>query len=254
MNQDIITTLQKHDRNILKNARQMPPQLPLEIEKNLSALDEDARELAVELVREQDSEPAGTFLLQMTGDSSLNVAGLAVNSIRKISNKPKVHEIIQAIPKRENPFIRARLYLEAGNSNEKDAIQGLRDIFTKEQDEEVKLNGLAALTKLHGQPEKNRFVEIVSNTTPDDAIQIQELILYIGKAEVAKGMITWLQSEEDVTRISTDENVVMARMCDIAVWTAHLLKIKLPFETTHLRNYKKEEIEATRKVLELLPN
>jgi hypothetical protein len=70
---------------------------------------------------------------------------------------------------------------------------------------------------------------------------------------MAKGLIPWLDNKEDVMRLGGDRQEMMERMCDSAIWIAHMLKIKLPFETAYSRNFTEVEIEQTKKVLELLP-
>jgi hypothetical protein len=254
MSEDFLNALKQHDRSVLEKARQAPPGLPRDIDQSVPALDAEARELSVELVTLQDNEYAGTFLLRRTADSDVNVATLAADNIGKIINKPKTEELLSAIPKRTDPFVRGKLYLEAGRRGENFVIEELRRQATNESDSDAKLQNLAARVKRGGQPEKAEFLEIVRKTEPDDALQIQELLLYIDDPSLAKGMIPWLDNQENVMRLGSDRQNMMAKMCDVAIWTAHLLKIKLPFETTHLRNYTPEEIAAARKVFELLPN
>jgi hypothetical protein len=251
MTQDIISILQKHDRTVLKNTTQFPAGVTSEIERKLATLDPEARELAIEFVVIQDSENAGRFILNMTNDQDVNVATLAVESISKVVTKPKAGEILEAIPKRDDPFIRGKLYLEVGKRSDDYVLDGLRKVCAKEGDEEAKLEALAAMTKAGGKPEKARFIEAVKTTEPDDALKMQELMVYIGDASVAKGMISWLGNEEGVMRIGSDRQNMMARMCDVAVWTAILLKVKLPFQATSIKVFSESEIRETGKVLNL---
>ena len=254
MSEDFLNALRQHDRSILERAAQAPLGLPKDIDQSISTLDAEGRELAVELVTRQDNEYAGTFLLRRTADTDVNVATMAADNISKIINKPKTDEILGAIPKRSDSFVRGKLYLEAGRREETFVIEELRRQAANESDSDAKLQNLAARAKRGGQPEKAEFLEIVRKTEPDDALQIQELLLYVNNPSLAKGLIPWLDNREGVMRLGSDRQNMMAKMCDVAVWTAHLLKIKLPFETTHLRNFTPEEIEATRKILELLPS
>lgn len=254
MSEQFINALRQHDRSILEKAQQAPPGLPKDIDQVLSTLDSEARELAVELVTRQDNEFAGIFLLRRTADEDANVSTLAAENLGKVINKPKTENILAVIPERRDPFIRGKLYLEAGKRTEAGVLERLRQLAAEEQDEEAKLQALAARVKLGGQSEKQEFLAIVQKTEPDDALRIQDLLIYIDNPVLAKGLIPWLNNEEDVMRLGSDRQNMMARMCDVAVWTAHLLKIKFSFETAFLRNFTKEEIETARKVLLLLPD
>ena len=157
--------------------------------------------------------------------------------------------VIAIIPSRPDPFIRSKLYLQTGDLREEGILEQLRRASAGEKDEDVKLHSLAARAKQGGGPEASEFVSIVSKTVPDDALKMQDLLVYIGRANLAKGVITWLDNEEGVMRLGSDRQNSQARMCDVGVWTVHLLKVKLPFETTYLRNFTPEEIEETRKLL-----
>lgn len=254
MSEQFINALRQHDRSILEKAQQAPPGLPRDIDQVLSTLDGEARELAVELVTRQDNEYAGIFLLRRTADEDVNVSTLAAENLGKIINKPKTENILAVIPERRDPFIRGKLYLEAGKRAETGVLERLRQISASEEDEDAALQSLAARTKLGGQAEKQEFLAIVQKAEPDEALKIQDLLLYIDNPNLAKGLIPWLDNEEGVMRIGSDRQNMMARMCDVAVWTAHLLRVKLPFETTSMRNFTKEEIEITRKILGLLPD
>lgn len=254
MSQEFIKALQRHDQSIIEKAGQAPSGLPKQIDQAISDLDAEAREMAVELVTRQDSEQAGTFLLRRTADPDVNVATLAADNIGKIINKPKTDDIIAAIRKRDDAFVRGKLYMEAGRRQEKNVLEELRRISGEETDDDAKLKSLAARVKKGGQQEKAEFLEIVRNAEPDDALKIQELLLYIDNPNLAKGMISWLGKTDGIMRIGSDRQNMMARMCDVAIWTAHLLKIKFPFETKHIRNFTDDEIAAARKVLELLPD
>ncbi len=254
MSQNFISALRQHDRSVLDRVSQAPAELPKEIDAAVADLDAEARELAVELVTRQDNDQAGKFLLRRTADADPNVSTLAADNLGKIINKPKTEDIIAAIPQREDPFVRGKLYLEAGRREENFVLEELRRTAANEDDEDAKLQALAARVKRGGQSEKTEFLDVVRQTAPDDALRTQTLLLYIDHANLAKGLLPWLSNEENVTRLGSDRQNMMARMCDIAVWTAHLLKVKLPFETTHLRNFTPEEIENTRKILELLPD
>ena len=87
-------------------------------------------------------------------------------------------------------------------------------------------------------------------TDPDDALKMQKIVVYVGNPNLTLGLIPWLDNNETVMRLGSDRQNMQARMCDVAVWTAHLLNIALPFETTHLRNFTPDEIESTRKIFE----
>lgn len=253
MSQEYITALQQHDRKILEKARQAPRELPKEIDKQISNLDDEARELSIEFVAMQDSEYSGRYLLRRANDPSPDIAALAIEKMNLVIHKPKVEDIIAAIPTIKDPYIRGELYFGIGRRKEPDLLGQLRPVAAEEKDAEAKIKATAALVKLGGKPEKGEFIEIVRNTVPDDALTMQDHLLYIDNSDLAKGLIPWLDNTEDVMRLGGDRQEAMARMNDVGVWAAHRLKIQLPFETTKLRNFTPEEIEQTRKILSLLP-
>ncbi len=253
MSQEYIKALQTHDRKILEKARQAPRELPKEIDKEIGNFDEEARQLSIEFVAMQDSEYSGRYLLRRANDSSPDVAMLAIEKMNLVIHKPKVDDIIATIPTINDPYIRGELFMGIGQRKEPELLGKLRPAATNEQDAEAKLKATAALVKLGGRPEKAEFIEIVRKTEPDDALTMQDLILYINDSDVAKGLVSWLENSEEIMRLGGDRQQSMARMSDVGVWTAHLLKIKLPFETTRLRNFTFEEMEQTKRILELLP-
>lgn len=247
-----INALRQHDREVLTRAGQASPTLPADINAAIADMDAESRELAVELVALQDAQTAGKFLLDRTADNDANVALLAVDKASAVIHKPETAEILEAIPERKSPVVRGKLYLEAGKRQEGYVLEELRKLAPAENDSEAKLQALAARAKRGGDRERQEFFDIVRKTREDDALQIQDLLLYIGDRGLAKGLIPWLENNEPVMRIGGDRQNMMARMCDVAVWTAHLLGVGFPFETTSLRNFSPQEIEAARKTLELL--
>lgn len=254
MSEAYINAVKSHDRSVIGRAGQAPPDIAKQLDEVNGSLDAESRELAIELVVRQDNQYAGTYLLRRTGDDDVNIATLAVEQLAKIVNKPAAAEIIGAIPLRKDPFIRGELCLFVGKTYDSGALEGLRQLEANEKDKEARLRLLAARVKLGGRPERQEFVGEVAATEPDDAMQMQDLMIYIGDAAVAKGLIPWLDKKDDIVRIGSDRQGGMARMNDVAVWIANLLKIKLPFETTSLRNFTDDEIASTRKILQLLPD
>ncbi len=254
MSEAYIDAVKSHDRSVIERAGKAPPGIAKDLDEINASLDAESRELAIELVVRQDNQYAGAYLLRRTGDDDVNIATLAVEKLGKVVNKPSAADTIGAIPLRNDSFIRGELYLFVGRSSESGALEGLRQLEPKEKDDEAKLRLLAARVKLGGKPERQEFVGFVAKTEPDDVMQMQDLMTYIGDAAVAKGVISWLDREDGIVRIGSDRQNGMARMNDVAVWITHLLKITLPFETTSLRNFNADEIASTRKILELLPD
>lgn len=253
MSQEYIKALQQNDRKILERARQAPRELPKDIDRAVAGFDEEARQLSIEFVAMQDSEYSGRYLLRRANDPSPDVASLAIEKMNSVIHKPKVDDIIATIPSVQDPYIRGELYLGIGERKENDLLGKLRPVAANEKDAEAKLKATAALVKLGGKPEKAEFIEIIRNTVPDDALTMQDHLLYVNNPDLAKGLLPWLDNTEDVMRLGGDRQEMMARMNDVGVWTARMLKIKLPFETTKLRNFTQEEIEQTKRILLLLP-
>lgn len=253
MSQDFINAVRTHDRTVIDRAGQAPPNLARELDEINSSLDAESREIAVELVARQDSQIAGTYILRRTDDDDANVATIAVEKLGVIMNKPSAAEIIGVVPKRKDPFIRGKLYLHLGKSTDAGVLEQLRQLEAGESDGEAKLQLLAARVKLGGKPEREELIGKIVATGPDDVLEMQGLMIYVNRPAIARGLTPWLDREDEVMRIGSDRQSMMARMNDVGVWTAHLLGIKLPFETTSLRNFTPEEIESTRKILQILP-
>lgn len=252
MSEKIISAIRGHDRTVLDQARSAPEGIAVEIDEVIGSLDNEAREIATELVAMQDSKQAGTFLLRRTADTNVNVATVAVENLGKIINKPEANDLIAAIPERPDAFVRGKMYLEAGNRQDEFVLDEIRRVSMDEKNNDVKLRSLAARAKRGGRQEISDFMEVVRRTEPDDALDIQALLLYINNPKLAGALLPWLDNKEGVMRIGSDRQNMMASMADVAVWTVHMLKIKLPFETTHLRNYTPEEIETVRKLLQTI--
>lgn len=254
MSQDYINAIKSKDESILEKAGDAPEDLPKEIDRVFDEFDEDSRELAVEVVTRQDSKYSGVFLLRRMNDPNPDVAMSAIESMEKIIHKPGVDEVISAIPRVKDPFVRGKLYLDIGMRREEDLLGKLRHVVEQEEDEEAALRGLAALVRLGGKSELQDFTGRISKTEPDDALEIQDLMLYTGKQGLAAGLVSWLDRTDEVMRLGGDRQDLMARMNDVGIWTAHMLKVGFPFETSHLRIFTDEEVEQARTVLKRLGN
>jgi hypothetical protein len=69
----------------------------------------------------------------------------------------------------------------------------------------------------------------------------------LGDVRFAKALEPWLAREDNVLRLGGDRGPApkMARMCDLAVWCAHLLGVKLPAPPDHLDNFDDATRSAT---------
>lgn len=252
MSDEYIKAVKSHDESVVERAAKAPEDLAKRLDETSATLDREARELAIELVSRQDGKYAGVFLLHRTDDDDPNVAQLAIEKLAKVVNKPPAADVIAATPSRKDPFVRGELYLYLGKSTETGVLEGLRRLSEKDGPANIRL--LAARVKLGGEAERKELVAKVAATAPDDVMEMRDIVVYTGDPKVAKGLVGWLDRDDSITNLGTDRQVKMARMRDLAVWTAHLVGVKLPFETTALRNYTAAEIESTRKLLVTLPD
>lgn len=253
MSEEFINAVRSLDQSVVARAGSAPHDLAKRLDEVNATLDGEARELAVELISRQDNQFAGTYLLRRTGDDDANVATIAVGQLANIINRPAAADIVAAIPNRPDPFIRGELYLFLGRSTESGVLEALRRRAADESDADASLHLLAARVRLGGKSDRQEMIAKVASTAPDDALVMQDMIVYAGEPAVARGLLTWLDREDPVMRLGSDRQSSMARMCDVGIWTARMLGIALPFDTAFLRNFTADEIESTRKILSILP-
>jgi hypothetical protein len=131
-------------------------------------------------------------------------------------------------------------------------VEALRVQIRNEHDREAAEDGEVAMVKLGGIAEREAFLQRVRDTSPDDALRVSDQLLYLGDLKFARGLLPWLSDTRNVTRLGGDRQQRMARMSDIAVWTAHQLGVRFRISPEYLTNYPDSVTLAARSAIEAL--
>ncbi len=222
------------------------------LQQNVMALDTEARLLAVMFLTETDGARAAEVLLQMTGDENEQVAAGAAQGLNSIVSGLPPDVIAEALPRRRYPVVRAQLYLAMARARDVGALEVVRQLTQSEHDDEARINALVAAILLGGKQERGEFKDRLRSASPRDAQQLAEKLQLIGDQRLAQGMLPWLSNSRPVTRIGSDADGRMLRMCDLAVLTAHRLGVEFPIPTESPANFDAETIGASRVALEAL--
>jgi hypothetical protein len=252
MAEAFVRSLRQHDPGVLNRYRDAPPELAAEIDKALPELDEEARRLAVLLLERHDKSGSGDLLLKLSGDRSAQVANAAARSLTKVRELPLGEKIVSELPKRPDKFVRGQLYLAAGKT--RSGLEALRRAAAAEPDSSAALDAQAAAVKLGGEPERKLFFERVRKAEPDDALRLADLLEYIGDRRLAKALTPWFANKAGVLRLGGDRQDRMARMCDLAVWTAHALGVPFPIDPEYLSVYGDAVTARARSAAASLPD
>src|SRR5213080_1357971 len=116
--EEVLKAIRQHDWGIVTRAFTAPPSIVDEIGRALPQLDNEAKEIAVAMIEHNSWPNSGQLLLRMTGDPMLQVAAGAAPALSKTTDVPPIDDILAAIPQRESDFVRGRLYLLAGRTND----------------------------------------------------------------------------------------------------------------------------------------
>jgi len=251
---EVMKAIREHDWDIVARPLAAPVSLADEIGRDLPQLDNESKEIAVATLEHIHSPTSSGLLLRMTGDSNLQVAAAAARTLLRVLHIPPVDDILAAISQRENDFVRGRLYLLAGRANEAGKLQALRALVNNEKNPDSALDAQAAMVKLGGEPERAAFLERIRTARPDQATRASDHLLYINDSRLAKGMIPWLSNKSPVFRLGTDRDERAARMCDLAVYTAHQLGIKFYMEPQGIANFEASIIANAEKAVLALPD
>lgn len=241
------------DRTVIDRAKDAPPGLLSELESSWKSFDANSREIAVYMLQRIDTPPSAVLLLRITADPALHVAAAAARIFERQSHLPSGDSILAAIPSRESPFIRGKLYLAAGTAN--CGLDALRAVAATERDPQAALHAQAAMVRRGGVPERLAFFERVRKTRADEVTVSSEHLFYVNDPNLAKAMIPWCDSTEGVARIGYDGggDDRQARMCDFAVWNG--AKLGLPTGAgERLTNYDPPHVSRVRKLYSELPD
>jgi hypothetical protein len=240
--QDVSTTAvldaaRAHDWTIVGRAAKLEPVSPSAVAAALQELDPEAREIVASAVAAQGRPEQGALMVHLTGDPSVQVQTIAARALGKLASPPPANVLLAAVPARDNPFVRRQLYLAVGRTGERDALAPLRAFAAAERDPDAALDAEVAAIRLGAAAEQARFLDRVRKAEPRDALAVRERLLYVGDPALAKGMLRWLSNEASVMRLGSDRDPKMARMCDIAIWTAYQLGVQFQILPAHLANY-----------------
>ncbi len=249
--EDVVKAVHAHDWKIL-NAADLPAPPIAELTQELPTLDGEARELVASYLGRRGGRGSGAILLRLSGDPDTAVASAAATGVAEGSDRPSVADVLAAIPQRDDPFVRGKLYRAVGASRDAKALDPLRALATIEKDVEAAHQAQIAAVRLHGKPERTAFLARIRGAQPDQAMDIHEQLLYVADPQLAVGVIPWLSNEAGVIRLGSDRQASMVRMCDLAVWTAHLLGVKFTIQPEYLTNYEPSVIAAASTALRAL--
>jgi hypothetical protein len=251
---EVLKALRAHDWGVIRLAVAAPPSTVAEIERALPQLDDEAREIAVALLVRQNAPNVGQLLLKMTADRNQQVSAGAARGLLVVTDAPRPDAILTALRERENDFVRSRLYLAVGRTKDASKLEELRSIASGEKNREATLDAQAAAVKLGGQPERAAFLERVRTARQDQAVSVSDHLLYINDPKLAKGMLPWLSNRSGVLRLGTDLEPRMARMCDLAAFTAYQLGIGFQIEPKRIEKFDDKVIANAAAALRALPD
>ncbi len=252
-NEGLIQAIREHDWSVRDRAAQASPTLVAEIERAMPTFDTESGLLAVISLIVYNGPGVGAALLALTHNQHPQVAAEAARGLGKVKDRPPIATILAAIPSRTDPLIRGELYLVAGSAGDARQLDLLRKAAAGESDEEAAAQAQIAAVKLGGLPEREAFMRRIREAVPAQATRVLEQMRYVGDRTLAKALLPWLSNTASVTRLGTDAAGRSARMCDVALWTAHLLGVRFEPQPTKLDNYPPGMIAAAAAALRELP-
>jgi hypothetical protein len=236
-----------------------PAHTVADLRQGLARLDEEARLLAVLFLIERADADAAALLVEMTGDTDGQVAAAAADGLNSSRELPAWTAMVEAIPRRRNPFIRGQLYLAIARTGHREAVRAIRDLAHQEDDQEVRRDAEVAAILLDAPAERTKldewakFIEMLRHATPAQALTLADRLQLIGDARLARGMQPWLANRAPVQRLGSDAQVRNLRMCDLACWTAHGLGVPFHMSSQTLTNFDVETLAAAEIALLAFP-
>jgi len=252
--EQLVAGIEGHAWEVVEEALGARGDLLAAIEQALPRLDAEARSIAVASVAIRGGPGAGELLLRLTADPEAQVAAEAATAMGKLAQVLPADTVLAAIPDRPEPFVRGELYKTVGRSRDARCRPALQAAAAREQDPVAAQWAQAALVVL-GDPEARKaMLARVAAAEPDEALAVQDQLLYAADSTLARGLAPWLASSLTVMRLGSDRGPPqMARMCDLAVWIAHLLRVPSAPAPAFLDRYDEATIDRTREALRALP-
>ncbi|MEY2429489.1 MAG: hypothetical protein QOJ40_2374 [Verrucomicrobiota bacterium] len=252
--EEIIQWIMREDSAAYAAAREAGETFPKVVERALPNLSPSSREMAAHALATNNTPDASRVLLGMTADQEPQVAASAARSLSAITKPPAAAELLAAAPRRQEPVVRGLLYRLVGHVGKPQDLQRLRAVLASEKDEEAGEDGQAAAVRLDGAPEKTAFLNRIRTATPDTAQRVCDQLRYVEQKPPIKALLPWLSNRQEVMRLGSDRAPRMARMCDLAVWTAHQMGIVFQPKPAFLDIYPQTTLDNARDALQSLPD
>ncbi|MBL4634275.1 MAG: hypothetical protein JKY56_10395 [Kofleriaceae bacterium] len=248
-NKRFLEAIKSGDTRILNEAGQASSSIVAEIDEAFSAYSQESKVLAVNFIVENDSKESGEFLLKIVTDTSAELSQAAAEGLMHLSVLPPADIFLRRTQAVDDPYNRALLYRAFGNRQGPTLLKQARLLL--ETESKSRLAILAACAKLGGEKEQEEILTLLRKANPEDAEEMQELLVYVAKARLLKGLLPWFEKNGNVIQLGSvrHHHGYYAQMPDYAIWTAVLLKVPFPFTTIRLRKFSKEERNLAKNIL-----
>lgn len=248
-NQAIIEAVQRGDWDAINAVPPEPLRLSEDLEQVMAQLGDEGSQIAATLAGRYPGPQTARFMLTMARSTHQQAAVTAAMALSSLPQAPSVVDIASTAKRAVDPMVRAQLYLALGRSRGAVALPLLRELLSTEVDATAATKGTAAAARLGGKAERVALMARVTGASVANAKDVYDDLLYVGNVRFAKGLLPWLDQQDPVTRIGSDEGGRSARLCDLAVWTAKRLGVPLPVSDSALANYDDATLQATRAAL-----
>ena len=247
-NQAIVEAVRRVDWDVIHAAPADPARLAADLEAALPQLDDEGSQIAAIVASRHPGPRTAQLMLLLAQSTHLQAAGEAAAALTRLPPVPRP-TITAALPQVRDPMVRGLLYLALGRSPDTAALTLLRQQLAEERDAKAADMGQVAAARLGGRPERAVFVDRVRSANAETVKGVYDELLYVGDARFGKALLPWLDNQEPATRIGRDVDGRSARMCDLAVWTAKQIGVKVPVSITRLDRFDDATIKATRAAL-----
>lgn len=247
-NQAIVEAVRRVDWDVINATPADPASLAADLEAALPQLDDEGSQIAAIVASRHPGPRTAQLMLLLAQSTHLQAAGEAAAALTRLPPVP-LADVASALAKVRDPMVRGLLYLVVGLSPDAAALPTLRQQLAQERDAKAADMGQAAAARLGGRPERAAFVDRVRSANAETVKGVYDELLYVGDARFGKALLPWLDNHEPATRIGRDLEGRSARMCDLAVWTAKQIGVKIPVAITRLDRFDDGTLKATRAAL-----
>lgn len=240
--QEVVAGLRAHHGQVIQQAAGAPADLEAEIERALPELDSLSRSLAAQCLIRHDGARAGEILLRFAEDKDLAVATAAARGLSRLKHRPTGADALKTLRQAASDQVRQPLYLLLGHLSDAALLPALREALRTETNDRAHLAGLAAVIKLGGVEERAEMKRRIETAPADRVTDMCDLLEYVADRRLAPALLPWLTQEQEILRLGSDRTNRQARVCDLAVWTAHRLGVSFVITPDHLDRYTSEVI------------